>query len=118
MRSANGGARARYDAFCRQNAAWLDDYVLFSVLRERFQETGWNTWPRELARREPAEIARMRSELKEELERERFLQFAFFEQWNALRAYCAERGIRIIGDVSIFVSYDSADVWTHPNCFA
>jgi 4-alpha-glucanotransferase len=117
LRSANGGARARFNAFCRQNAAWLDDFVLFNVLRERFEEKCWNGWPAELARREPAEIARMRAELKTELDRERFLQFAFFEQWNALRTYAAECGIRIIGDVSIFVSYDSADVWTYPQLF-
>jgi len=117
LRSANGGARARFDAFCEQNAAWLDDFVLFKALRERFQERPWNAWPADLARRDRAEIARVRSELKAELDRERFLQFAFFEQWSALRAYAAERGIRIIGDVSIFVSYDSADVWTYPQLF-
>ena len=62
-------------------------------------------------------LEQLRSELKKQLDEERFLQFAFFEQWNALRSYCAERGIRVIGDVSIFVSYDSADVWTNPELF-
>src|SRR5271165_2902931 len=117
LRTAKDGARARYDEFCKQNAEWLDDYVLYSVLRERFQEQPWNTWPSELARREPAAVAKVGSAMTSELDQERFLQFAFFEQWNALRAYCAERGIRIIGDVSIFVSYDSADVWTYPGLF-
>lgn len=116
-RSALPEARERYDAFCRDNEWWLEDYVLFSVLRERFQEQAWNTWPREVARRDPETITRLREELHEELEAERFMQFAFFAQWNDLRAYCAERGIRIIGDVSIFVSYDSADVWTNPGLF-
>jgi 4-alpha-glucanotransferase len=117
LRSASGSARARYDEFCKENSAWLDDYVLFSVLRRRFDERPWNMWPAELARREPAAVARIRKELESELDQERFLQFAFFEQWNALRLYCAERDIRIIGDVSIFVSYDSADVWTYPEFF-
>jgi len=117
LASAPSEARERYHAFCRDNDWWLEDYVLFSVLRERFAEQAWNTWPREVARRDPDTIAQLRDELHEELEAERFMQFAFFDQWNDLRAYCADRGIRIIGDVSIFVSYDSADVWTNPELF-
>jgi len=117
FRSANANARARYDAFCNRNAWWLHDYVLFCVLRERFQEQAWNTWPVDLARRTPAAIESIRSELRSQLDQESFLQFAFFEQWNALRSHCAERGIRMIGDVAIFVSYDSADVWTNPKLF-
>lgn len=115
--SAPSEVRERYDAFCSDNEWWLEDYVLFGVLRERFSQQAWNTWPREIARRDPAMIAQLRSELQEELDAERFMQFAFFDQWNDLRAYCADRGIRIIGDVSIFVSYDSADVWTNPELF-
>ena len=117
LRTAKDGARARYDEFCKRNAEWLDDYVLYSVLRERFDEQPWNAWPEGLARRDAAAIESIRSEMASELDQERFLQFAFFEQWGALRAYCAERGIRIIGDVSIFVSYDSADVWTYRGLF-
>jgi len=117
LRSSGGNARARYDEFCRQNSWWLDDYVVFSVLRERFYEQPWNTWPSEFARRERKAMVRVQKELRTQLDQERFLQFAFFEQWSALRSYCADRGIRIIGDVSIFVSYDSADVWTHPQLF-
>ena len=117
LRSAASDARARYEAFCVQNSAWLDDFVLYNVLRQRFHEQPWNLWPPELARRDSKAIKRLRSELRTQLDQERFLQFAFFEQWNALRAYCAERGIRIIGDVSIFVSFDSADVWTYPGLF-
>jgi 4-alpha-glucanotransferase len=117
MRSALPEARERYEAFCRDNEWWLEDYVLFNAVRERFREQAWNTWPREIARRDPDTIARLRTELHEELDEERFMQFAFFEQWSDLRAYCADRGIRIIGDVSIFVSYDSADVWTNPGLF-
>ncbi len=117
LRFAKGDARHRFDEFCHKQSWWLEDYVLFSVLRERFDERCWNTWPPEIARRVPDTIARLQSELRTQLDEERFLQFAFFEQWGALRSYCAERGIRIIGDVSIFVSYDSADVWTHPQLF-
>jgi len=117
LQSAKGSARARYDDFCRENDWWLEDYALFSVLRERFDEQTWNTWPTEIARRDIDTLEKLRSELHQELDEERFLQFAFFEQWSALRHYCAEFGIRVIGDVSIFVSYDSADVWTNPELF-
>ena len=117
LKSASGEPRKRYDDFCHENDWWLEDYVLFSVLRERFKEQAWNTWPEKIARRNPDTLEQLRLELKKQLDEERFLQFAFFEQWNALRSYCAARGIRIIGDVSIFVSYDSADVWTYPELF-
>jgi 4-alpha-glucanotransferase len=117
LRSATGAARERYETFCRDNDWWLEDYVLYSALRERFSGQPWNQWPREIARGEPEAIAQLRFQLKGQLDEERFLQFAFFEQWGALRSYCADRGIRIIGDVSIFVSYDSTDVWTNPQLF-
>lgn len=117
LRSATGNSRARYDEFVRENDWWLEDYALFSVLRERFNEQTWNVWPTEIARRDVETLEKLRSELQKELDEERFLQFAFFEQWGALRRYCTEYGIRVIGDVSIFVSYDSADVWTNPELF-
>jgi 4-alpha-glucanotransferase len=117
LRSAAGPSRQRYDRFCRDNQWWLEDYVLFSALREQYGQQPWNIWPEEIARRHPDTLAKLYSGLSQRLDEERFLQFAFFEQWQALRSYCAERGIRVIGDVSIFVSYDSADVWTHPEMF-
>jgi 4-alpha-glucanotransferase len=107
----------KYDQFCRDNNWWLDDYVLFSALRQRYGDQPWNSWPQPIVRRQPEAMKKLRTELQGPLNDERFFQFAFFEQWQALRAYCAERGIRIIGDVAIFVSYDSADVWTHPEIF-
>ncbi len=117
LKSAPDDLRERYDHFCHENGWWLEDYVLFSGLRERYGDQPWNSWPEEIVRRQPDAITKLRTELREQLSVERFLQFAFFEQWAALRSYCRERGIRIIGDIAIFVSYDSADVWTHPEIF-
>ena len=117
LRSAAGPSRERFERFCRDNQWWLEDYVLFSILREQHGQQPWNAWPAEIVRRNPNAIAKLYSEFRTRLDEERFLQFAFFEQWRALRSYCAERGVRVIGDVSIFVSYDSADVWTHPKMF-
>jgi 4-alpha-glucanotransferase len=117
LRTARGEPRERFDRFVAQNSWWLEDYVLFDSLRMRYEQRSWNTWPRALAHREPAALAAVREELRAELDRARFLQFAFFEQWRALHSYCSSKGVKIIGDVAIFVSYDSADVWTHPDTF-
>jgi 4-alpha-glucanotransferase len=117
LHNATGPARARFDRFVAENSWWLEDYVLFEALRARHQQRSWNTWSPEFARRDPQAMAAIRNELHDELDRDRFLQFAFFEQWQALRFYGRGKGVRIIGDVAIFVSYDSADVWTHPEIF-
>ena len=117
IRSADGETRQRYDTFRRDNSWWLEDYVLFAVLRTRFEGRSWNEWPREIAHREPEAITRISEELRDRLEIARALQFFFIEQWGSLREHCGRHGIKIIGDVAIFVSYDSADVWTHPEIF-
>jgi 4-alpha-glucanotransferase len=114
---ASGTDRKRFDTFCREHAWWLDDFVLFSVLRQRFHQQSWNLWPGEFAHRDPAALDRVWQESRFELDTARVLQFAFFEQWRALRAHCKHHGIRILGDVAIFVNYDSADVWNHPGIF-
>jgi 4-alpha-glucanotransferase len=115
--SAADGPRERFKAFCADNHWWLDDYALFAVLRERESDKPWNLWPPEVAQRNPETLAQLRVELKDFIAVESFLQFAFFEQWRSLRAHSAQHDIRIVGDVAIFVSYDSADVWTHPDIF-
>jgi 4-alpha-glucanotransferase len=108
---------SRFESYCGMNGTWLDDYARFTVLRRRFDFASWNTWPQEFARHEAEALSRFDQEYSEELAIERIIQFAFDEQWTALRQYCAERDIRFMGDVAIFVSYDSADVWTHPEIF-
>ena len=117
LRSAPSQWRARFEQFRRENASWLEGYVLFENLRQRFGDASWNQWPAELARREPAALAQKRSELSNDLDISAVIQFAFFEQWRALHAACRASGIKIVGDIAIFVSYDSADVWTHPELF-
>ena len=117
LANASGAARGRYEKFCSDNAWWLNDYVLFVRLRDRFPQGAWDQWPSDLARRLPQALARVREELADALEVSRVTQFAFFEQWRALHQAARRRGIRIIGDVAVFVDYDSADVWTHPDLF-
>ena len=115
--SAPAGTRERFARFCSQNAWWLDDFVLFDALRAKHKLASWNEWPAELARRESSALERARKELADDLKIRSALQFAFYEQWHALRRYCSERKVRVVGDVAIFVNYDSADVWIHRDLF-
>jgi 4-alpha-glucanotransferase len=114
---ANDGVRARFQNFCQENMSWLPEYASFNVLRRRFGDVGWNQWPEEYALRKHDTLAALLTEQGRALAVEQAIQFFFDEQWRALRAYCAERKIQILGDVAIFVNYDSAEVWTHPELF-
>ena len=116
LKQADGRARSRFDHFCHENAWWLEDFVLFDSLRERHGKH-WNQWPSNLARREPNALDSIRAELSTDLSIRRVVQFFFWEQWHALQLYCAQKSIRIVGDIAIFVDYDSADVWAHRNLF-
>jgi len=116
-KSMQGNARARFERFCHENAEWLDDFVLFDALRAHHKLANWNEWPHELAHREPAALQKVSREMADDLMMRRVLQFAFSEQWRALRHHCAKRSIRVVGDIAIFVNYDSADVWRHPELF-
>jgi len=116
LERANGDARQRFDDFCGGNSWWLEDYVLFDTLRERHGRN-WSQWPAELARREASAVEAARLQLGSELLLCRVAQFFFWEQWRALRHYCAQKSIRVVGDVAIFVDYESADVWAHRDLF-
>jgi len=107
----------RFVAFCADHAAWLDDYALFMALKDAHQGAAWNTWEPELVTRRTEALARARAELAAEIRFHAYTQFLFFDQWSALRAYATDRNIRIIGDIPIFVAYDSPDVWAHPDLF-
>jgi 4-alpha-glucanotransferase len=107
----------RFEAYCALNASWLNDWAYYNVLRTRYKTGAWYQWPEGLAHREAAALEQVAAEHGAELAVEQAIQFAFDEQWRELRAYCQQRGIGFIGDVAIFVSYDSADVWTHTGAF-
>ncbi len=107
----------RFQEFCQREAAWLDDYALYAELRRQFRTGAWTEWPEPLRRREPQAIANATRANARAIDQEKALQFAFAEQWDALRAAAARHGIRILGDVAIFINMDSADVWVHPELF-
>ncbi len=109
--------RSRFERFCAGNEWWLEDFVLYDALRSRYGQRCWNEWPRELARREVPALQSARKELASEMAARRVIQFFFYEQWHALRLYCAQKSIRVVGDIAIFVDYDSADVWANRELF-
>jgi 4-alpha-glucanotransferase len=117
LRTGPANALRQFERFCTENAWWLNDFVLFDALRARRKLESWNQWPHDLAHREPAALEKARQELFDDIQIRSALQFAFYEQWRALRRYCSERAIRVVGDVAIFMNYDSADVWTHRELF-
>ncbi len=116
LERATGPARDRFDDFCRDNSWWLQDYSLFDAFRD-IHGKNWSEWPAELARREPAAIEAATAMLAADVACRRVVQFFFWEQWRALRNYCAQKSIRVVGDVAIFVDYESADVWAHHDLF-
>jgi 4-alpha-glucanotransferase len=109
--------RTGYDEYCRNNSWWLSDFALFTSLRRHYRGSLWSTWPDAVKNRDPAALDAMRQVLKKNIETEKFLQYMFFRQWHTLRDYCIKKGICLIGDIPIYVNYDSADVWTHPELF-
>jgi len=114
---ARGERRAAFDRFCAEEAAWLDDYALFRALKDAHGGAVWNTWDPALASRQPAALEEARKRLADTIFTHRYLQYQFFRQWDDLKRYANDRGIRIVGDIPIFVAFDSADVWAHPELF-
>ena len=109
---------ADYHIFVEQNIEWLEDYTLFMALKDRFGGRAWHQWPDELRLREPAAMAEAKTQLAEDISFWQGVQYLFFRQWNALKKLASEKGISIIGDLPIYVSPDSADVWANPEQFA
>ncbi|HEY1767183.1 MAG TPA: 4-alpha-glucanotransferase [Terracidiphilus sp.] len=107
----------QFEAFCREQAFWLNDYALYAELRRQFNTGAWMDWPEPVRRREPQALADAVERGGRALAQEQVLQFAFSLQWDLLRTTAARSAIRILGDVAIFVNMDSADVWVHPGLF-
>jgi len=118
FRAEAGLSQARdFVSFCRRQAYWLDDYALFISLKRHFQGLPWTEWPSAVSRCLSRERSRWEKELRASASRSRFVQYLFAGQWERLRHRAAARGVALIGDVPIFVSYDSADVWRHRELF-
>ena len=106
-----------YEQFCSEHSFWLEDFALFMALKNRYKGVSWDKWPEHLRDRQPEALVQASRNLADAIGKEKFLQFIFFRQWEALKRYCTDKGIHFIGDLPIYVSYDSADVWSNTQYF-
>ncbi len=106
-----------FRTFCDRHSFWLDDYALFMALKERYRQLAWNRWPAGIARRQPNSIDRARKELSGKIGFYRFVQWLFYTEWTRLKKRAEALGIRLFGDIPIYVAPDSADVWANQECF-
>lgn len=108
---------SQLEAFKQENSYWLDDFSLFMALKEKHDGLPWYMWPAPLRDRLPGALDKARSELSESLSQVVFEQFIFFSQWHELRQYAHQHKVSLFGDMPIFVAHDSADIWSHQDCF-
>ncbi|WOO39425.1 4-alpha-glucanotransferase [Rubellicoccus peritrichatus] len=106
-----------YVSFCEKESWWLDDFALYVAIKERQKLRPWSDWPEEYRDRDPEALDNARERLFDAIEEQKALQYFFYEQWATVRTAANERGIRIIGDMPIFIAHDSAGVWSHPELF-
>ena len=109
--------RRAFDTFCQSNSEWLDDYALFMACKRLYKDVAWVYWDVGIRQRDSAVLREWQNRLSSEIEIYQFSQFEFFRQWANVKAHCSRRGIRIMGDIPIYVAHDSADVWSHPELF-
>jgi 4-alpha-glucanotransferase len=112
-----GILRPQFEEFQRENRSWLDDYALFVALKQEFDEVYWLEWAPEIRDRNEATLKQWHSKLQDRISRAKFYQFLFFRQWHALKSHASKNQIKIIGDIPIYVSNDSVDVWANPQLF-
>ena len=115
--AASAVQQAAFSDFCERHGWWLDDYARFMVLRETFHEQAWFAWEPNLVRRDPATMARWETIHAQEIRFHKHLQFFFFTQWRRLKTYANQRGVKLVGDIPIYVGLDSAEVWSKPDLF-
>lgn len=114
---SNISQNPEFQTFQEENAWWLDDYSLFMAVKGFFQDECWDKWPEDIKKRYGYALDYYREQLYFEVEFQKYMQFEFSIQWKKLKTYANENGIRIIGDIPIYVAYDSADTWAHPELF-
>jgi 4-alpha-glucanotransferase len=118
LKRAEGGEHRDFERFCQANAHWLDDYALFMICKNAHDGVSWTEWAADIAARDPRALQDWTVRFAAEIDVIKYSQFEFFRQWRALRSYAHEHGIRIIGDIPIYVAHDSADVWANRELFS
>ena len=106
-----------YEAFCREHSFWLEDYALFMAVKAAQGQAGLADWPNALRCREAEAITAAKARLADQISYHKAVQFFFYTQWNALKSYANRKGVLLVGDIPIYVSPDSSDLWTHPELF-
>ena len=115
--AATDDERRDYEHFVQQHAGWLDDYALFTALSEHFGTSTWLAWPSPIAERSETALKEWRSRLSARIRYHCFVQYIFFTQWQTLKRYCNDRDVQLIGDIPIYVTFESADAWANPDIF-
>ena len=108
---------ADFQKFCKENKEWLDDYALYTEIKAANDGKSWSEWEDEYRLRDELALEKFAKENQEGILFQKFMQYEFATQWGALKAYANEKGIEIIGDIPIYVAFDSADSWSHPELF-
>ncbi len=111
------GEDTAFQDFCRQEAFWLDDFAVFMLLKDKYEHKPWNEWPADLRKRKSAALSKIVKAGNEALEKIKWQQYIFFKQFAALKQYAHENRVQLIGDLPFYISYDSVDVWAHPQLF-
>ncbi len=111
------GLHDEFDRFTDENEAWLNDFALYRAIKASQNQKPWFEWDEKLKLSDAAALAEASRSLNEEIEAEKFFQFLFFRQWSSVREYANQHGVKVVGDVPIFVALDSADVWRHRSQF-
>lgn len=117
LKHASSQDKKDFKIFCKDKAFWLDDFALFMVLRQQFNQQCWNQWPVPLKERQAKSLTEARRQFKSQIESIKFQQYVFSTQWLALKSYAEQKNVHLFGDIPIFVSYDSADVWANRKVF-
>jgi 4-alpha-glucanotransferase len=115
--SATTEQRDRFNVFTQSKTSWLEDYALFMACKEAHGGQSWNNWDEGVRSRKSEALSEWRTKLVNEISKQKFWQWLFFEQWNAVKNYANSKDIKIIGDIPIFIAYDSADAWSNPDLF-
>lgn len=110
--------RQEFWQFYERESDWLDDFVLYTALKQHHENKPWHAWPPAYKLRQAKVLKTFSNQQADELEKIKWLQFVFDRQWNGLKTYCNSLGIRLFGDLPFYVSYDSVDVWAHPDLFS
>ena len=114
---SNISENEEYKAFVQENASWLDDYALFMAVKKRFNGESWDKWAEDIKKRWGFAMDYYREQCYFDIEFYKYLQFKFRQQWDKLIAYANENGIEIIGDIPIYVAFDSSDAWASPELY-